>query len=224
MCRDCARHNSHRWGVGGSAARQGLYNRRVHPGYAESWLAVLGATAEHCKVLLRQHAKTDVNLDVNCQNTHAESCCAGGAGDVWYPQPAPKDHPWRTMPNQVQIDLVHNAFFPGVSVAGVGQVCATLAPTARCVRAGIDAPLLWHHTGRAGMLALMRTCSAQGDSGCLASTVPCVGRHATRQAQRRSCGASLTTSLSTPLTSSLRWAALPLEPCQNARLTWNAAV
>jgi formate dehydrogenase len=25
---------------------------------------------------------------------------AGYAGDVWYPQPAPPDHPWRTMPNQ----------------------------------------------------------------------------------------------------------------------------
>lgn len=24
---------------------------------------------------------------------------AGYAGDVWFPQPAPKDHPWRTMPN-----------------------------------------------------------------------------------------------------------------------------
>ena len=24
---------------------------------------------------------------------------AGYAGDVWYPQPAPADHPWRTMPN-----------------------------------------------------------------------------------------------------------------------------
>ena len=24
---------------------------------------------------------------------------AGYAGDVWYPQPAPRDHPWRTMPN-----------------------------------------------------------------------------------------------------------------------------
>ena len=23
---------------------------------------------------------------------------AGYAGDVWFPQPAPKDHPWRTMP------------------------------------------------------------------------------------------------------------------------------
>lgn len=25
---------------------------------------------------------------------------AGYAGDVWYPQPAPKNHPWRTMPHQ----------------------------------------------------------------------------------------------------------------------------
>jgi formate dehydrogenase len=25
---------------------------------------------------------------------------AGYAGDVWYPQPAPKDHPWRSMPHQ----------------------------------------------------------------------------------------------------------------------------
>ncbi len=25
---------------------------------------------------------------------------AGYAGDVWFPQPAPEDHPWRTMPHQ----------------------------------------------------------------------------------------------------------------------------
>ena len=33
----------------------------------------------------------------------AEACksghLAGYAGDVWFPQPAPRDHPWRTMPN-----------------------------------------------------------------------------------------------------------------------------
>jgi formate dehydrogenase len=28
-----------------------------------------------------------------------EGRLAGYAGDVWFPQPAPKDHPWRTMPN-----------------------------------------------------------------------------------------------------------------------------
>jgi formate dehydrogenase len=25
---------------------------------------------------------------------------AGYAGDVWHPQPAPPDHPWRTMPHE----------------------------------------------------------------------------------------------------------------------------
>ncbi|XP_042498773.1 formate dehydrogenase, mitochondrial-like isoform X2 [Macadamia integrifolia] len=34
----------------------------------------------------------------------AEACSSGQiggySGDVWYPQPAPKDHPWRYMPNQ----------------------------------------------------------------------------------------------------------------------------
>jgi formate dehydrogenase len=28
---------------------------------------------------------------------------AGYAGDVWYPEPAPKDHPWRHMPNQAMV-------------------------------------------------------------------------------------------------------------------------
>jgi formate dehydrogenase len=32
---------------------------------------------------------------------------AGYAGDVWYPQPPPPDHPWRTMPN--------NAMTPHIS-------------------------------------------------------------------------------------------------------------
>ena len=32
---------------------------------------------------------------------------AGYAGDVWFPQPPPADHPWRTMPN--------NAMTPHVS-------------------------------------------------------------------------------------------------------------
>ena len=28
---------------------------------------------------------------------------AGYAGDVWYPQPAPPDHPWRHMPNHAMV-------------------------------------------------------------------------------------------------------------------------
>ncbi len=40
-----------------------------------------------------------------CNREAVRSACesgqlAGYAGDVWFPQPAPTDHPWRTMPNQ----------------------------------------------------------------------------------------------------------------------------
>ena len=38
------------------------------------------------------------------QDAVARACesgqLAGYAGDVWFPQPAPRDHPWRTMPHQ----------------------------------------------------------------------------------------------------------------------------
>ena len=37
----------------------------------------------------------------------ASGCLAGYAGDVWFPQPAPADHPWRSMP--------HNGMTPHVS-------------------------------------------------------------------------------------------------------------
>ncbi|MET1112258.1 MAG: NAD-dependent formate dehydrogenase [Allosphingosinicella sp.] len=36
-----------------------------------------------------------------------EGRLAGDAGDVWFPQPAPRDHPWRTMP--------HNGMTPHIS-------------------------------------------------------------------------------------------------------------
>jgi len=40
-----------------------------------------------------------------CDRDAVASACETGqlaayAGDVWFPQPAPKDHPWRTMPHQ----------------------------------------------------------------------------------------------------------------------------
>jgi formate dehydrogenase len=39
-----------------------------------------------------------------CDREAVAAACASGqlagyAGDVWFPQPAPRDHPWRTMPN-----------------------------------------------------------------------------------------------------------------------------
>ena len=43
---------------------------------------------------------------------------AGYAGDVWYPQPAPKDHPWRTMPHEGMTP----AYFGHVAF-GAGALC-----------------------------------------------------------------------------------------------------
>ncbi len=38
---------------------------------------------------------------------------AGYAGDVWYPQPPPADHPWRTMPNNGMTPHISGSSLPG---------------------------------------------------------------------------------------------------------------
>src|SRR5580658_3459344 len=38
---------------------------------------------------------------------------AGYAGDVWFPQPAPKDHPWRTMPYNGMTPHISGTSLPG---------------------------------------------------------------------------------------------------------------
>lgn len=48
----------------------------------------------------------------------------GYAGDVWYPQPAPADHPWRTMPNHAMTPHVSGTTLEaqGRYVSGVHEV------------------------------------------------------------------------------------------------------
>lgn len=48
----------------------------------------------------------------------------GYAGDVWHPQPAPKDHPWRTMPNHAMTPHVSGTTLEAQSryVSGVHEV------------------------------------------------------------------------------------------------------
>ena len=48
---------------------------------------------------------------------------AGYAGDVWFPQPAPKDHPWRTMP--------HHGMTPHISGTSLSAQAATRPGHAR---------------------------------------------------------------------------------------------
>lgn len=56
---------------------------------------------------------------------------AGYAGDVWFPQPAPKDHPWRTMP--------HHAMTPhisGTSLSAQQRYCNGVQEILECHFAG----------------------------------------------------------------------------------------
>jgi formate dehydrogenase len=55
---------------------------------------------------------------------------AGYAGDVWYPQPAPKNHPWRTMPNHGMTPhiLVHRSRLIGTEKCCLREV-ADLVPS-----------------------------------------------------------------------------------------------
>ena len=50
----------------------------------------------------------------------------GYAGDVWYPQPAPKDHPWRTMKNHAM-----TPHYSGTTLDA--QVCSVMAAFVICM-------------------------------------------------------------------------------------------
>jgi formate dehydrogenase len=55
---------------------------------------------------------------------------AGYAGDVWFPQPPPKDHPWRTMP--------HHAMTPHVSGTTLSAQARYAAGTREILECWLD--------------------------------------------------------------------------------------
>ncbi|MEU7176863.1 MULTISPECIES: NAD-dependent formate dehydrogenase [Streptomyces] len=55
---------------------------------------------------------------------------AGYAGDVWYPQPAPADHPWRTMP--------HHGMTPHISGATLSAQARYAAGTREILESWLD--------------------------------------------------------------------------------------
>ncbi|MFC4007009.1 NAD-dependent formate dehydrogenase [Nonomuraea purpurea] len=55
---------------------------------------------------------------------------AGYAGDVWYPQPAPSDHPWRTMP--------HHGMTPHISGSSLSAQTRYAAGTREILEAWLD--------------------------------------------------------------------------------------
>merc|ERR1711972_48171 len=56
---------------------------------------------------------------------------AGYAGDVWFPQPAPKDHPWRTMPNQAMTPHIS-----GTTLSAQARYAAGVKEILECYFAG----------------------------------------------------------------------------------------
>lgn len=62
------------------------------------------------------------------ENAIARACksgkLAGYAGDVWFPQPPPKDHPWRTMPNHGMTPHIAGTSLPAQAryAAGVREI------------------------------------------------------------------------------------------------------
>jgi formate dehydrogenase len=55
---------------------------------------------------------------------------AGYAGDVWFPQPAPKDHPWRTMP--------HHGMTPHISGSSLSAQARYAAGTREILECWFD--------------------------------------------------------------------------------------
>jgi formate dehydrogenase len=55
---------------------------------------------------------------------------AGYAGDVWFPQPAPRDHPWRTMP--------HNGMTPHISGSSLSAQARYAAGTREILECWFD--------------------------------------------------------------------------------------
>ena len=55
---------------------------------------------------------------------------AGYAGDVWFPQPAPADHPWRTMP--------HHGMTPHISGSSLSAQARYAAGTREILESWLD--------------------------------------------------------------------------------------
>lgn len=56
---------------------------------------------------------------------------AGYAGDVWFPQPAPQDHPWRTMPNHAMTPHIS-----GTSLSAQARYAAGVREVLECFFGG----------------------------------------------------------------------------------------
>ena len=73
-------------------------NAPLHPETEDLFNATLIATMKRGAYLINTARGKIANRDAVAAALRSGQL-AGYAGDVWFPQPAPQDHPWRTMPN-----------------------------------------------------------------------------------------------------------------------------
>jgi formate dehydrogenase len=74
-------------------------NAPLHPETENLFDQALLGKMKHGAYLINTARGRIVNRDAIVQALESGQL-AGYAGDVWYPQPAPSDHPWRTMPHE----------------------------------------------------------------------------------------------------------------------------
>jgi len=73
-------------------------NAPLHPGTLDLFNDALIGKMKHGAYLVNTARGLICNREAVVRALESGQL-AGYAGDVWYPQPAPKDHPWRTMPH-----------------------------------------------------------------------------------------------------------------------------
>ena len=86
-------------GVAGRSVRRGDDQRAVAPRDRGSLRRSLDREDEARCVSHQHGARQDLRPRRGRSARSRAASSPGYAGDVWFPQPAPSDHPWRTMPH-----------------------------------------------------------------------------------------------------------------------------
>merc|ERR1711865_1156169 len=74
-----------------------------------------------------QHLFDEAMLNKMKKGAYIVNTARGKICDVWYPQPPPKDHPWRTMPNHAMTPHIS-----GTSLSAQHRYCAGVRETLEC--------------------------------------------------------------------------------------------
>ncbi|MCX5536406.1 NAD-dependent formate dehydrogenase [Streptomyces sp. NBC_00006] len=104
-------------------------NAPLHPETEHLFDAKLLATMKRGAYLINT-ARARIADQAAVQNALESGQLAGYAGDVWFPQPAPADHPWRTMP--------HHGMTPHISGSTLSAQARYAAGSREILEAWLD--------------------------------------------------------------------------------------